>query len=89
MELSPKERTELLARSHSLKPLLTLAGESLSDGMLAHVRQAFQAHDLIKVRAGFDDRGACDRLADELAAKTPCALVKRVGRVIVLYRAAE
>lgn len=89
MELSSKERKDLLARSHALKPVATLAGEELSEGMVAHVRQAFQSHDLIKVRLGIEDRDACDKLADDLAARVPCALVKRVGRVLVLHKVVE
>ena len=50
--------------------------------------QCVAGPDLLKVRISTDDREECDRVAEELAARLPCQLVQRVGRVALLFRPA-
>ncbi len=87
MTLSPRNKRELLAASHRLKPIATVAAGDVSDAVADHVRASFRATELIKVRVAADDNATCDAVARGLAEHIPCEIVKRVGRVIVLYRA--
>jgi RNA-binding protein len=88
MPLSPKQRKQLLAESHALRPAVTLAGDALTDAGVDHVRQAFNDRELIKVRVPTDDGKTCDQRAAQLADQVPCEIVKRVGRMVILYRSA-
>ncbi len=84
--MTAKQRRELLAQSHPLSAVATIAADNLSDAVVTQVRTCFAGRPLIKVRVRADSGAACDAAADELARRVPCELVKRVGRVAVLYR---
>ena len=86
MPLTAKQRRSLLAASHSLKPLMTIGADGLSEASLGHIRQCFSGRELIKVRVQADDGPTCDALAADLVQRVPCELVRRVGRVLVLYQ---
>jgi RNA-binding protein len=89
LALTSAERRELVARSHTLKPVATLAAGELTDTAVAHVRTALTAHDLLKVRLQADTTAECDALAAQLAQRIPCEVVRRIGRIVILHRAAE
>ena len=89
MSLSPKERRELIARSHQLKASVTIAAAGVSEGAIEHVRELLATRELMKVRIQTDSREECDRAADALATRVPCEVVTRVGRVVLLFRAAD
>ncbi len=84
--MTSQERRKLLAQSHTLRSLVTLAAEPVTDAVVAQVRACFAGRELIKVRVRADTHAECDAAADELTRRVPCELVKRVGRVAVLYR---
>ena len=87
MALTAKERRELLAASHPLKPLATVSAAEVSEAVVEHVRAGFTSRPLLKIRVAADNNNECDSVASELVRRVPCELVKRVGRVVVLYRA--
>lgn len=87
MALAAKQRQALVAASHHLRPAVTLAAGEVSASVVAQVQSAFAGRDLIKIRVNADDGAACDALAAELAQRVPCEIVKRIGRVVLLYRA--
>lgn len=88
MPLSPKERRTLSAAGNRLAAVTTIAAGELPDGVVAHVRQAFGERELVKVRVQADDRAACGDVGAQLAERVPCEVVARIGRVLLLYRAA-
>ena len=87
--LTPKDRKILLARSHALKPAVTCAADRLSPAVVDQVRAAFPDGGLLKVRITAAAAAPCDAAAARLAAGVPCEVVRRVGRVVVLYRSPE
>ena len=87
--MTAKQRRELLAQSHALNPAATIAADNLSDAVVTRVRACLAGRALVKVRIRADSGPECDAAAAELARRVPCELVKRVGRVAVLYRPVE
>lgn len=78
-------RRALLSRGHTLKAHLFVGRSGLSDPLLAQVRQAFTHVDLLKVRLDADSTDQADALAADLAARVPCHLIRRIGRIALLY----
>jgi RNA-binding protein YhbY len=78
-------RRELLSRGHALKARLLIGRAGLSDPLLAQVRQVFTHADLLKVRLDAESADQADALAADLAARVPCHLIRRIGRVALLY----
>jgi len=86
MSLSGKQRRQLAARGHNLKPCLVLAEREVSETAVQHVREAFAHADLIKVRVNTRQRDVCAAVLEQVAARVPCEIVQRIGRVGLLYR---
>ncbi len=86
MTLTGKQRRDLFARSHPLKPVTTLADDELTPQGVQHVRDALARHELVKVRLTAASGRECDLAAAELARQLGGEVVKRTGRVVLLYR---
>lgn len=86
LTLTSRQRTQLKARAHHLKPVVRVGQAGLSDAFIAEVDRTLADHELIKVRIDIDDREARDAAAGEIIARTASAQVQRVGKVLVLWR---
>lgn len=85
MDLSPRERKSLMARTHALEPRVRVGGKGLTETLVAEVAKALAKEALIKVSLP-GDRELRHALAAELAARCAAALVGEVGKIAVLYR---
>jgi putative YhbY family RNA-binding protein len=85
--LSPAERKHLKARAHALEPVVLIGSEGLTPAVLREVDRALTAHELIKVRAGGEDRAARKDLLAEVCERTGASPVQHIGKVLVLWRA--
>lgn len=83
--LSRQLRRELTSRAHALKPSVQIGGRGLSDGIIAQVRQALRKHDLIKIRVQVEKGADAVQVGNDLVRQVPCKLVKRVGKILVVY----
>jgi RNA-binding protein len=84
--LSVVERKALMARGHGLSPRLMIGKRGLTDAIVAQVRQALGKTDLLKVRVDVERGAEADAIGRRLAEETPCHLVRRVGKILLLYR---
>jgi len=80
---------QLRAIGHKLKPVVTVAGKGLTDGVLAETDSALTRHELIKVRINAGSRDARMALAAELCARSGAELVQAIGNVILVLRRAD
>ena len=81
---------QLRALGHKLKPVVTVAGNGLSDGVLAEVERALEQHELIKIKLAVGDRDAKAAVTDAIAERCGAEVIQRIGNVIlVLRRTAE
>ena len=84
--LPSRERTQLKARAHHLKPVVRVGNAGLSDAFIAEVDRALADHELIKVQLDANDRDERTAAAEEICARTTSALVQHLGKVLVLWR---
>jgi RNA-binding protein len=87
--LTARERRALKARAHALEPVVLVGQDGLTDAVLQEIDRALTAHELIKVRAGGDDRESRSALLDAICERTTAAAVQHVGKVLVLWRPRE
>lgn len=81
-----QEQRRLKAIGHKLKPVLTIAGNGLSDGVLAELERALNDHELIKVKLAVGEREVRDELVDELASRSGAEAMQRIGNTVLLLR---
>lgn len=86
MNLDSKQRRELKARAHHLKPVVRIGQKGLVPSIVAETDRCLQTHELIKVHIHLGDRAARQAVATELAHATAAALVHSIGKMCILYR---
>ena len=89
MPLSQTQCKHLRRLSHSLKPVVSVGGNGLTDNLLAELENALDHHELIKVRVRVGNRNQRDSLLDDLINQSKATLLQRIGNVALLYREAE
>lgn len=81
---------QLRAIGHKLKPVVTIAGNGLSDAVRAELERALNDHELIKIKLAVGDRENRDRLLAELLDGAAAELVQQIGNTaLILRRSAE
>ena len=88
-ELSPEQRKFLKAQAHSLKPVVMIGAQGLTEAVIQEAGRALAAHELIKVRVLGDDREARETYLAELCAALGAAPVQHIGKLLLLYRPAD
>lgn len=85
-ELRGADRRYLRGLGTSLRPVVVIGKNGMSDALLAKLRAELDAHELVKVRLAGDDRDERDALSRELASASSSQWVGRIGGVALLYR---
>ncbi|RUO78221.1 ribosome assembly RNA-binding protein YhbY [Pseudidiomarina taiwanensis] len=87
--LSNKQKQFLKAQAHSLKPVVLLGANGLTEGVLAEIELALEHHELIKVKVPEPERDLRAQIIATIIAHTGAAQVQVVGKIVVLYKASE
>ena len=77
---------QLRAIGHRLKPVVTIAGKGLTEGVINELDRALTDHELIKVKLAVGSREARAEMARQISAQTGAEIVQSIGNVIVLLR---
>ena len=86
-ELTSKQRAHLRSLAHSLKPILQIGKEGVTDEVASSVEGAFQNRELLKVKVLDTAPLSAKEAGEQLAAQVSGArLVQVIGRTVVLYR---
>ncbi|WP_094752234.1 ribosome assembly RNA-binding protein YhbY [Psychromonas sp. CD1] len=89
MNLSNKQKKHLKGLAHSLKPIVLLGQNGLTEGVLAEIENALNFHELIKVKIATDDREMKQLIIDAIVRETEAINITKIGHVVVLYRQSE
>lgn len=85
--LTSKQRAYLRSLAHHLKPILQIGRDGVSDAVVDNVREAFNTHELLKVKLLRGSPVSVDDAADALRDRIDgVAVVQVIGRTAVLYR---
>jgi RNA-binding protein len=77
---------QLRAIGHKLKPVVTIAGKGLTEGVINELDRALTDHELIKVKLAVGSREARVEIAKQISAQSGAEIVQSIGNVIVLLR---
>ncbi|MFK7828551.1 MAG: YhbY family RNA-binding protein [Congregibacter sp.] len=87
MSSKPNTR-QLRAIGHRLNPVVTVAGNGLSENVRLELDRALTDHELIKVKLSVGSREARDAILQELLEVTSAELIQRIGNTALLLRRA-
>lgn len=86
MALSNEQKKAYRSIGHTLNPVVTVAGQGLSPGVMEEMNRALNDHELIKVKVSVGDREVRDAVIAELLQSTGAELVQRIGNIALLLR---
>ncbi len=89
MNLSKKQVQFLRGQAHSLKPVVLLGSNGLTEGVIAEIEHALSHHELIKVRIPSEDRELKQKVVDAIVRETGAVKVQVIGHTLILYKESE
>jgi len=86
-DLTSKQRSHLRGLAHALKPIAHVGKDGVTDAVARGIQQAFDTHELVKVRVLEAAPASAKETAHALAARVQDAVVVQVvGRNATIYR---
>ncbi|GHF95390.1 ribosome assembly RNA-binding protein YhbY [Thalassotalea marina] len=89
MSLNKKQIQYLKGVAHSLKPIVLLGSNGLTEAVIAEIDYALNHHELIKVKIPTDDREVKGLIVDAICRETEATKVQLIGKTLVIYRQSE
>ena len=86
MSLTQEQKKQFKSIGHHLKPIVTIADNGLTEGVLAELDRALNDHELIKVRITVEDRETKQMLIQEICQASGAELVQVIGKMAILLR---
>jgi len=86
MNLKQDQKKHLRSLGHSLHPLVTVAGNGLSQGVMEELERALNDHELIKVKFAVGDRDTKKAVIEEMIKLSNSILVQSIGNIALIYR---
>ncbi|MGB1197518.1 MAG: ribosome assembly RNA-binding protein YhbY [Thalassotalea sp.] len=86
MSLNKKQIQHLKGLAHSLKPVVLLGSNGLTEAVVAEIDYALNHHELIKIKIPTDDRETKALIVEAIVRETQGVKVQVIGKTLVLYR---
>ena len=83
------DKKKFRAIGHHLKPIVTVAGNGLSESVMSEISRALTDHELIKVKVLAEDRSDRKTLIQTINEANQSEIIQTIGNMALLYRAAE
>ena len=86
MTSSNADKKHLRRLGHNLKPVVTVAGNGLTENVNNEIERALTDHELIKIKLVAEDRDAKKALSDTICIRHSATLVQSIGHMLLVYR---
>jgi RNA-binding protein len=86
MPINPERKKQFRTIGHKLNPIVTIAGNGLSAGVMAELNRALDDHELIKVKLALAERDERKEIVAQLVTLPNVELIQEIGKVVILYR---
>ena len=85
-DISNTKRKGLKKKSSSLKPIIMISQNGLTDSVINEIDNALDTHELIKVRTRGSDKDERTQQCLKIKEKLNADIIHRIGFITVLYR---
>ncbi|WOG28974.1 ribosome assembly RNA-binding protein YhbY [Endozoicomonas sp. 8E] len=86
MSISSEKKRHFRSLGHKLKPVVMVAGNGLSDGVIEETLRALHDHELIKVKFAVGDREVKKEAIAELCNQTQAELIQTIGNIALIFK---
>ncbi|MDH5231343.1 MAG: ribosome assembly RNA-binding protein YhbY [Gammaproteobacteria bacterium] len=87
MALTGKQKHQLRALAHKLKPVVLIGANGLTEAVLNELDEQFKIHELIKVKIPGSDRTQRQVMLDKICDHCEAQWVQNIGHIGIFYRA--
>jgi RNA-binding protein len=88
MPLNNEQKKHYKSIGHHLNPVLIVAENGLTEGVLGELERALNDHELIKIKFAITERDDRRALIDALCQQSRSELVQIIGKMALVYRRA-
>jgi len=89
MTTSSADKKYLRSLGHRLKPVVTVAGNGLTESVAAEIERALHDHELIKLKLAVGDREIKRATIEQICRQCTAQLIQSIGHMVLLYRKAD
>lgn len=89
MNLNKKQIQYLKGLAHSLKPVVMLGNNGLTEAVVAEIDFALNHHELIKVKIPTDDRETKALIVDAICREANAIKVQVIGKTLIIFRQSQ
>jgi len=86
MSLNKKQIQHLKGTAHSLKPVVMLGNNGLTEAVVAEIDYALNHHELIKIKIPTDDKETKALIVEAICRETKSTQIQVIGKTLVIYR---
>jgi RNA-binding protein len=86
MSLSEHQKRQLRKLGHTLKPVIMIGANGLTDGVCNETDLSLAHHELLKIKVSGADRDERDAMIETLCQRCSAELVQRIGNIALVYR---
>ena len=86
MSLTENQKRQLRKLGHTLKPVVMIGGNGLTDNVNNEIDLSLDHHELIKIKVSVGDRDARDEMISSLCNTNKAELVQRIGNIALVFR---
>jgi RNA-binding protein len=84
--LTAKQKRFLQSLGNSIKPTINVGKNGLSDNTFFSVQNAFNTHELLKIKLLDNCLDEPKEIAERITKKIGCAFVQKIGRTLLFYK---
>ena len=89
MKLASNQRKYLEAQANQMEPIVRVGKNGLEAKVIDSISEAFNSHELIKIKILDSSPNTADEVAEEALKATKATKVRIIGRTIILYKPFE
>lgn len=89
MSLSNEQKKRYRSIGHSLNPIVTIAGNGITDNVSAEIDRALNDHELIKIKLVLEDKVSRKKAIAEISQRMGATVIQEIGKVVLLLRPAK
>jgi len=89
MNLNKKQIQYLKGVAHSLKPIVLLGNNGLTEAVVAEIDYALNHHELIKVKIPTEDKETKGLIVEAICRETKATKIQVIGKTLIIYRQSE
>ena len=89
MSLNNQQKKHYRSIGHDLSPVVTIAGNGLTENVLKEINRALDDHELIKIKVSITDREGRVAMINDICKRTRATEVQKIGKVALILREAK